>query len=192
MSRFRSAPAPGHGPDALPAGAGGPAHELLVVAGWRDDRHVVDDLLPTEHDLAVYGRNWLPEHLDPRYHRGDYIPNDELARTYAAASIVLNDHAAPMRREGFLSNRLFDAAASGAFVISDDAPGIAEAFDGGILAYRDREHLPELVDRYLSDADERRAAAARARAAVLARHTFEQRAAAIVDAVAPLLDRRDG
>lgn len=172
--RFRPAP-------------GGPAHDLLVVAGWREDRHVVDDVLPTDYELAVYGRGWVPDHLDPRHHRGDYVPNDELASYYAAASIVLNDHAAPMRADGFLSNRLFDAAASGAFVITDDIAGLEE-FDGGVVGYRDRDHLRGLIDRYLADPDARRDHAERARAAVLARHTFEQRARVIAEAVRPLLD----
>jgi GT2 family glycosyltransferase len=165
----------------------GPAHEILFVAGWRrPGRHVVDDVLPTDHDLAVYGHGWTTERLPARYLAGTTIPNDELGGYYAAADIVLNDHWLAMRREGFLSNRLYDASAAGAFVITDEIEGLDAEFDGGIVAYRDRGHLRELVEHYLAHPDERRAMAERARNAVLARHTFVHRARTILDALAPL------
>ena len=44
-----------------------------------------------------------------------------LNRYYSSAKIVLNDHWPDMRAHGFLSNRLYDALACGAFVISDAA-----------------------------------------------------------------------
>ncbi len=169
----------------------GPAHELLLVANSRGTRrHILDDLLPTRHELAVYGRGWTPERLDPAYLAGDTIPNQELGGYYAAASIVLNDHWTDMQREGFLSNRLYDASAAGGFVISDDIAGLDTEFDAGIVAYRDPADLGRLIDHYLAHPDERRARARRARAAVLARHTFDHRARSILDVVDPLLAGR--
>ncbi len=165
----------------------GRSHELLFVANSRGvRRHILDDLGPTDHDLAVYGRNWTPERLDPRYHAGDLIPNNELGGSYAAAAIVLNDHWPDMQREGFFSNRLYDAAAAGAFVISDAVEGLDEEFDGGVVTYCDARDLRSLVDWYLEHPEERARHAARARAAVLARHTFDDRAEAILSALTPL------
>ena len=170
----------------------GKPHELLFVANSRNaNRHILEDLLPTDHELAVYGRNWTPARLDPRYLVGEHIPNEELA-AYGAASIVLNDHWPDMEREGFLSNRLYDASAAGAFVISDEIDGIEEEFDGGIVTYRDRTHLRQLVERYLAQPDDRAERAARARAAVLERHTFDDRARVLVAAIEPLLRRPGG
>ena len=146
----------------------------------------LDDLLPTDRGLAVYGRGWTPERLDPRYLAGELVPNEVLAGFYAAAGIVLNDHWTDMQREGFLSNRLYDASASGAFVISDAIDGLREEFDGGVVAYHGRDELHALVEAYLADPEARAARAARARAAVLARHTFDHRAREILAAVAPL------
>jgi spore maturation protein CgeB len=166
---------------------GGPPHELLFVANSRASRrHILDDLGATERDLAVYGQRWTPELLDPRYLRGDHIPNERLAAYYAAAAIVLNDHWADMRDEGFFSNRLYDAAASGAFVISDSVPGLREEFDDGIVAYDDADELRRLVDWYLDHPEERRSKAEIARAAVLTRHTFRHRVQEILEAIAPL------
>jgi len=167
----------------------GPAHALLFVGNSRRARRrILADLLPTRHDLAVYGRNWTPDLIDPRHVRGDHVPNDELHRWYASAAIVLNDHWEDMRAAGYLSNRLYDALAAGAFVISDHVEGIEEAFDGGVVTYRDRVELAALVDRYLADPRARREVAARGRAAVLARHTFAHRAAELLRLARPLLD----
>ncbi len=174
-------------PERFAPGREGPAHELLFVANSRGvRRHIVDDLLPTERDLAVYGRGWTPERLDPRYLAGELVPNEDLAGFYAAAGIVLNDHWTDMQREGFLSNRLYDASAAGAFVISDAIDGLREEFDGGVVAYHGPAELHALVDAYLADPGARAACATRARARVLARHTFGHRAQEILAAVAPL------
>lgn len=178
-------------PDRFRPDAIGPQHDLLFVANSRGVRRkIIDDLTPTPHGLAVYGGGWLPEMLDPRYLRGEHVPNGELGGYYANARIVLNDHWEDMRRLGFLSNRLYDALASGTFVISDSVPGIAEEFDGGVAAYDSPADLRALVDRYLADAPAREERATRGRAAVLARHTFGQRVATLVELVDPFLADR--
>jgi hypothetical protein len=174
-------------------GLDGPAHELLFVANSRGVRRpVVDELTPTARDLAVYGRSWTTDLLDPRHLRGERVPNEELAGYYAAADIVLNDHWADMAEYGFLSNRLYDASAAGAFVISDRVPGMDAEFDGGIVSFEDGPELRDLVERYLADPATRAEHARRARAAVLAAHTFDHRAGEILRHVEPLLTiRRD-
>ncbi len=91
-----------------------------------------------------------------------------------------------MRARGFISNRIYDALACGAFVISDDVEGIAAEFDDGVMTYRERPELEALIERYLGDPDERARVAARGRAAVLARHTFDQRVAEILTIVATI------
>ncbi|HEY6570172.1 MAG TPA: glycosyltransferase [Candidatus Limnocylindrales bacterium] len=170
---------------------GGPAHELLFVANSRGvRRRIVDELTPTDVDLAVFGRHWTPDLLDPRYLRGENVPNEELATYYSAASIVLNDHWSDMAEQGFMSNRLYDAAACGAFVISDRVQGIDTEFDDGVVTFETGDELRALVRRYLDDPAARAAHAERARAAVLARHTFAHRVDAMLAAAAEHLERR--
>jgi spore maturation protein CgeB len=168
----------------------GPDHELLFVANYRPDRPIVEWLLPTERDLAVYGNDWDTHGLDPRYHRGRHILNADLRRFYSSASIVLNDTWEDMRAAGFISNRIYDALACGAFVLSDDVAGLADEFDGGVAVYRDAAGLREAVERYLDEPALRADIAARGRSAVLERHTFERRAAALLAVIEPLLAER--
>lgn len=170
---------------------GGPAHEVLFVGSSRNMRRPsVDALTGTAHDLAVYGRNWTPDLLDPRFLQGEWVPNDELHRLYASAAIVLSDSYADMREEGFIMNRVYDALASGAFVISEEVPGIDTEFDGAVVTYRDGRELLDRVEYYLAHPDERKGLAEKGRRAVLARHTFAARVDAILRAVAPRLAAR--
>jgi len=166
--------------------AGAPSRDLIFVANWRPGRHVLEDLLPGDRDLLVFGRGWTPDRLDPRYLGGEHIPNVELGGWYGSSAIVLNDHWASMRREGFISNRIYDAAATGALVISDDVVGLDGEFDGGVVGYRDRDHLRQVIDQYLADPVLRQATGERARAAVLERHTFHHRVEAIAADIAAL------
>ena len=168
----------------------GPRHDLLFVANYRPNRPIIDWLLPTERDLAVYGNGWDKHGLDARHLRGGHIPNEDLRRFYSSASIVLNDTWDDMRAAGFISNRIYDALACGAFVLSDDVPGLTDEFDGGIAVYCDKAGLREAIERYLDEPARRREAAERGRSAVLERHTFERRAAALLAVIEPLLAAR--
>lgn len=164
---------------------GGPEHDLLFVANSRRQRRaIIDALVPTTFDLAIYGREWFDDLVDPRHVRGALVPNEELAAYYTAAAIVLNDHWPEMRSAGIISNRLYDALAAGAFVVSDGVPGLADEFDDAVVTFTDRADLQAAITHYLAAPDERRETAQRGRKAVLARHTFSHR----VETILELLD----
>jgi spore maturation protein CgeB len=170
---------------------GGPHHRALFVANARKaDRVVVKELARAGVDLALYGTGWGPKKLPKGVWRGDHIPNDALPAFYAAADIVLNDTWQDMAAHGFISNRLYDASAAGAFTLSDEVPGIDAEFDGGVVTFADGADLRAKVNAYLADPALRVEHAARARAAVLDRHTVDHRAAVILAALTPLLDAK--
>ncbi len=90
--------------------------EVLFVGNSRGKRRpMVEDAMAAGLPLSVYGTCW-EEFLPPGVLRGEFVPNTDLGAMYASAGVVLNDHWDDMRADGFLSNRLFDAAASGARV----------------------------------------------------------------------------
>jgi hypothetical protein len=174
-------------PDRFHPEPGGPAHEILFVGSSRGfRRRILADLAGTSHEVAVYGGGWTDELLGPHRLTGEWIPNDQLRRWYSAAGIVLCDHYDEMRDEGFISNRAYDALASGAFVISDRVPGIEAEFGRGLVTYGDPAELHALVDTYLGDPERRRREAAVGRESVLARHTFAHRVDTILEEVARL------
>lgn len=176
-------------PDRFRPESGGTPHELLYVANHRADRPVAMWLIPTDRDLAIYGQGWEALSAAAPYWRGAPIQNDALGRAYAAASIVLNDTWADMRDHGFIPNRVFDALAAGAFVISDAVAGLDTMFQDAVPTYTDGATLRATIERYLGDPAGREALASRGRAIVLAQHTFDHRVATILAAVADLRPR---
>jgi glycosyltransferase involved in cell wall biosynthesis len=159
-----------------------PAHarELVFVGNSRKVmRRVLADLLPTDRDLAVWGGDW-DGLIDPRHVAGTYLPNDEVRRAYSSAAIVLNDHWDDMREHGFASNRLYDAVACGALVLSDRLDGLEERFGGAVVTYETAEELHALVEHFLAHPEERAAHGAAGRELVLANHTFARRVEALV------------
>jgi GT2 family glycosyltransferase/spore maturation protein CgeB len=124
-------------------------HDLVYVANSRGVlRPIVRDLLPTELDLAIYGANWEGL-IDTKYVVAEHVPNEELRKVYSSAKIVLCDHWDDMREHGFISNRIYDALACGATVVSDDVAGLAEKFGEAIAVYRGPEELGALVTELL-------------------------------------------
>lgn len=155
-------------------------YELLFVGNSRHVfRKILRDLLPTEHKLSVYGRHW-EEYPVQEYVVNDYMDNDKVGQAYHDAKILLNDHWDDMREYGIISNRIFDALAVGAFVISDYIPEIDTLFDGAVVTYQTKEDLKEKVDYYLEHDEEREKLAKRGQEIVLSQHTFKERVGAII------------
>ena len=121
-------------------------------------------------------------HLNPRWH----------ARFYSSSRLTLNVTRSDMVRAGWSpSVRLFEAAACGATIVSDNWPGLDRFFVPGheILL----PVAPDDVIRCLRevDADELREIGRRAQRRVLAEHTNRQRAHEFERAVAQALHRAE-
>lgn len=154
---------------------------VLFVGNTRGEfRPIVRDAVAVGAEPMVYGTGWvglIPEEL----WCGEFLPNEVLPEAYASARVVLNDHWADMSRGGFLSNRLFDAVAAGAAVVSDPAEGLEETFGDSVRVYRNAADLARLLgpDADLPTSRERHQAAD-----LIARdHSFLARARTLLDTV---------
>ncbi len=151
------------------------APEVLFVGNSRQVyRPIVRDAIAAGLNVAVYGRHWesfLPE----AYVQGTHIPNDELRGYYTAAGVVLNDHWQTMAEAGFLSNRLFDAAACGAMIVSDRVQGLEAVFGDAIACYDDPDGLGSLVQDCLRRRDNKGSERLQVADWVRQHHSFEQR-----------------
>ncbi|KQR64849.1 glycosyltransferase [Frigoribacterium sp. Leaf172] len=161
--------------------------DVLFVGSTRGEfRPLVRGAVAAGADLALYGGGWA-DHVDPRYVRGPFLPNDRLSAAYRSARVVLNDHWADMAAGGFISNRLFDAVASGARVVSDSVDGISELFGDSVVQIGADADLTEALDPtwpWPTDA-ERHARAA----AVAAEHSFAHRARTLLEAAVAVRGR---
>ncbi|MGZ5403686.1 MAG: glycosyltransferase, partial [Nocardioides sp.] len=166
-------------------------HPVLFVGGSRKvARPIVMASVERGLPLSIYGPGWSGL-VDRRHLKGDYLANDELGAAYRSAGVVLNDHWDDMREQGFVSNRLFDAAAAGARVITDDVAGLPDAFGRSVQVLRDPADLVRLTS--LADPDEvfgsdqaRREVATR----VAGEHSFAARAHRLVEIAVDVRQRR--
>ena len=107
-------------------------------------RQIVKDAVAQGIPLNLYGVGWT-EFVDRSLIAGEFLDNADLPQAYANAAIVLNDHHRDMADNGFLSNRLFDAVAAGARVVSDPALGLAEVFGSSVFQYESADQLGEII-----------------------------------------------
>ncbi|UFN45742.1 glycosyltransferase family protein [Nocardioides okcheonensis] len=165
----------------------GPA--LLFVGNSRGVyRYAVRSALAIGADLTLHGNDWT-EFVDRDQIASGGVANEEVGALYASAGVVLNDHHLDMRRDSFASNRLFDAAACGARILSDRIDGLQEIFSGLVLPFDNERELARLAappyDAFPDDATRRRIATR-----IIAEHSFDKRAETLIDdAVRALLAR---
>ncbi len=144
--------------------------DLLFVGSTWYERVSVKYALENGYDIAVYGLGWKGK-IPDKYLKGDYIDNPELPKYYSSAKIVLSDHAEDLAKMGLVINRLYDATAVGAFVISEYSPYIEEIFGDSIPMFKNKNEFKTLVDYYLSHPEARMKKASQAQAITLNNYT---------------------
>ncbi len=145
-------------------------------------RRIVSDAIIAGLPLSVFGGNW--EGVIPmKYVRGHHVPYGQLAEFYGNCDLLLNDHWPSMREYGFVSNRIFDAGACGACVLSDDLPQLREIFGEAVPTCRTTDELQTVATELLGDPEARAALAGKLESIVLKEHTFSHRVPAILNAI---------
>ncbi|HHL22579.1 MAG TPA: hypothetical protein ENJ52_13765 [Aliiroseovarius sp.] len=139
--------------------------------------------------LDLYGGGWGGI-VAPKLVRAPSVANADLPALYAAHQLVLNDHWYSMRINGFLSNRLFDASATGTPVITDAVSCLSDVFGDTVTVAEDQDSFVSLVRQCLADPAPWLERAARARQIVLNAHTFDHRAESLNDLIERLVFRR--
>jgi spore maturation protein CgeB len=158
----------------------------LVIAGGLYPTRVrlLERLIAKGIPLRTYGGHfpsWLGETTVRGVHSGRYLAREEKARVFRSAAGVLNTMH-PAEISG-VNLRLFEAAGSGAAVLTEFRPAVPELFAIGteVLSYRDFDDLVGQATRLLNEpgltARLGDAAAARAHRD----HTYDLRVAAILE-----------
>ena len=148
--------------------------DLLFIGNTRREyREVVKYALKTSHNFNLYGKGW-EEFISKENITGHHINNEELIHYYTSSKIVLNDHWDHMRTNGFISNRIFDIAACGGFVISDKNVGFELLFGKDkVVSYEDENDFQLKVEYYLKNPHEREAKAKELQKIILTKHSFK-------------------
>jgi len=110
-----------------------------------------------------------------------HLPPSEHAAFFSSSRLTLNVTRAPMAQMGWCpSGRLFEAAACGVAVLSDDWEGLEHFFTPGREILVARKESDALTALDLTDAELQRIGHA-ARERVMAEHTSERRAIELID-----------
>ncbi len=155
---------------------------LRVADGWPDGRFVVGGpLYPPEI-------RW-PANVE----RTEHVPPADHSRFYGRQRFTLNLTRGDMRRLGHSpSVRLFEAAACGAAILTDDWDGLDEFFTPGVDLIRVRS-ARDVIEALRDMPEERRVGLGQsARARVLASHTADDRARTLEEYAFELLEARAG
>ncbi|RXZ87330.1 glycosyltransferase [Agromyces atrinae] len=163
------------------------AEVLFVGATRKVYRPIVRWASDIGADLSIYGPGWQGL-VDDEQIRGESLSAAEVGAHYASSRVVLNDHWTEMAAEGFISNRLFDAVATGTWVVSDVVEGIGEIFGDAVTMVSDRESLRDV----LIDSDHRPSDEVLARSAERIRqeHSFVARSQKLIAHVDAIMEKR--
>jgi glycosyltransferase involved in cell wall biosynthesis len=165
--------------------------EILFVGNSRNAyRPAVRAAIDAGLAPTIYGTRW-DALIDARYIKRALIPNSAVADLYRKAGVVLNDHWPDMQRAGILSNRVFDALACGAPLVSDEIADLPNGFSHFVISFGPDRPIDRAIVQALSE-DAERGGARRTFAEVVRRdHSFDRRAAVILQSAKALLSRRE-
>lgn len=181
---------PGFGRDAH----GLPEHDVIFVGNCYPSREQLLTAIDWDGiDLALYGVFDTVSPTAPlRQHvRGGIIPNVTTTALYSRAKIVLNLFRSEQfganwevlntdRQGESISPRVIEAAAVGAFMITEWRPEVEELFGDLMPTFRTAEEAERLIRYYLEHEDERAEMAARL-PAVVAGYSYTDRARTIMN-----------
>lgn len=130
----------------------------------------------------IWGEGWAGSELARLVgNNGARFDLADMMRIFSGTAINLNIHSAN-HVEGldpdpdYVNPRTFELAACGAFQLVDARQPLPALFrDDEVVTFRSTGELRQLIAHYLARPDERAAIAARARARVIAEHTFAHR-----------------
>ncbi len=132
-------------------------------------------------DVGLYGFGWQ------RASGNTFYRFDEGASLYRNCKIAIGDN--QYGDKGFVSNRLFEALANGAFLLHQRIPGLEELtglVDGvHYVSWADYEDLRAKVRSYLKNDTQRQRIAAAGEAFVRERHSFDARVSELFETLLP-------
>jgi O-antigen biosynthesis protein len=154
--------------------------EILFVGNSREKfRKSVKYSFEAGKNISVYGTLWK-KFISPETIKGEYLPNKDLYKYYGSARVLLNDHWKDMVQKGFVSNRIYDALACGAVVLSDEVKEMDKKIKGALIIYQNEEDFLIKLEEILENNREYKKRALGIRPYLKKHYSFEARAKKII------------
>ncbi|HPX40396.1 MAG TPA: glycosyltransferase [Candidatus Hydrogenedentes bacterium] len=158
-------------------------------AGYMNRNQLLAGL--TDYALKVWGVNWTHPSLRPVLQRPNERFTPELfARIVAGSKINLNLHSSTSfpgvdPHCDAINPRVFEIAACGGFQLCDPCKGLDACFDFAteLPVYTSLKELREKIDYFLAHSADRAQIAEAARERALREHTYEKRAAQMLELI---------
>jgi glycosyltransferase involved in cell wall biosynthesis len=159
----------------LPLACWPPLHDIPPQERIYDVAYV-GSLNPQEHGRRMSLLNEIARRF-PNCKMGRAWP-ETMATIYAQSKIVVN-----IAYNRDVNMRVFEALASGALLITDEAEGLDTLFQDGahLVVYHRDEDVFDLIEEYLADPEARQRIARNGQAYVLAQHTYRHRIAKLLE-----------
>jgi len=158
------------------------ANNSDFLEGHRQRRELIGAIIKKGIDLHLYGNGW--EYLlgVPSVHLHPFVNNGEFAEACSAAKITLGFNAVNNVYMYASWRRPLNLMACGAFHLTRYFPGLEEVFGNGkhLVWFNSIPEAVELIEYYSANDEERERIAKAGRQEVLARHTWDDRIAEIM------------
>lgn len=166
-------------------------HQIDLYIRGIDRVELVRSIKNARVDIFGSSKNdgWKKYIDQPNVFIHDELPFTEALDVIRQSKVVLNS--CPTIRDG-AHERVFNALASGALVVSSESRYLREEIlPGAIIFYEGsgKAHIGPLIDDYLNNPQERTPSLQIAREIVLQNHTWEQRAKQLVIELVPILEK---
>lgn len=163
----------------------------FMGAGYPNRRMAFRDVA-ARFDFKLWGTDWDGEAVLAPFVQmgGARVSTEDCVRIYNATKVNINLHSSIQARKlvtggDFVNPRTFEVAACGAFQLVDRRSLMAELFAEDELAtFDDAARMSERIGYFLAHPDERLAMAQKARARVLAQHTYAARMRTLLEWIA--------
>jgi spore maturation protein CgeB len=140
-----------------------------------------------EYDVKLWAAPvplWMPGGPAARMHQGRPVRNEEKAKAFLGAKIVLNN--LYIAEVWGLNARAFEATGIGAFQLLSWRPGLQQLFEDGkeLVSFSGMEDLKQKIDYFLTHEDERSEIAQAGKVRALRDHTYTHRLELLLETVA--------
>jgi hypothetical protein len=132
-----------------------------------------------EHDFHLWGKGW-DKTLYRKWHKG-LLPAEDIPALYSTANLVLGMTERRQAALGMINNRVFEALGCGAMFIADHFPELERLCGDRMLYARGAQDIHRAVELSKQGSSPERERARAAQAWILDEHTYDHRAAHILD-----------